>query len=66
MKVLHIIATPRNNQSNTLRVSQAFLEVLSAHHENLTVEIVDLFDYDLPAVAGRNVEAKYSLMAGRP
>jgi FMN-dependent NADH-azoreductase len=66
MKVLHIVATPRGDQSNTLRVSEAFLNSLQAQRDDVTVDVVDLFDYDLPAIAGDNIEAKYTLMFGRP
>lgn len=66
MKVLHIVATPRGDQSNTLRVSEAFLNSLRAQRDDVTVDVVDLFDYDLPAIAGDNIEAKYTLMYGRP
>ncbi len=66
MKVLHIIATPRSVNSNTLRVSNVFLESLSKLHPDLKVDVVDLFNHDLPALAGDNIEAKYTLMVGQP
>ncbi len=66
MKLLHIIATPRPTESRTLRVSQAFLEGLEAKYADLTVDELDLFTQDLPAYAGDNIEAKYSLMVGQP
>ncbi len=66
MKVLHIIATPRREKSNTLQVSQAFLNSLSALRHDVEVEVVDLYDFDLPALAGDNIEAKYTLMVGQP
>jgi FMN-dependent NADH-azoreductase len=66
MRLLHIIATPRTGQSNTLRVSEAFVNELRAARTDVTVDVVDLFDYDLPAIAGDNIEAKYTLMVGRP
>jgi FMN-dependent NADH-azoreductase len=65
MKVLHIIATPRE-QSNTLRVSAAFLDRLRATHSEMTVDVVDLYNQDLPGIAGTNIEAKYTLMMGQP
>ena len=66
MRVLHIIATPRGKDSNTLKVSTAFLETLISNHDDLEVETIDLFDTDLPAIAGDNIQAKYTLMAGLP
>ncbi|MEP7022057.1 MAG: NAD(P)H-dependent oxidoreductase [Pseudonocardiales bacterium] len=66
MRLLHIIATPRGNESNTLRISHEFLESLRAAHPDAQVETLDLFAEDLPAIAGRNIESKYALMAGQP
>lgn len=64
MKLLHILATPRAHASNTLRVSHAFLEGMYAKYPEMKVDTLDLFDVDLPSVAGNNIEAKYTLMAG--
>jgi FMN-dependent NADH-azoreductase len=66
MKVLHVVATPRGEQSNSLRVSEAFLDRLRAHHSDVTVDVVDLYNRDLPAIAGDNIKAKYTLMMGQP
>jgi FMN-dependent NADH-azoreductase len=66
VKLLHVIATPRGGQSGTLRVSGAFLESLQGQVGDLAVDVVDLYQGDLPALAGDNVEAKYTLMVGQP
>jgi FMN-dependent NADH-azoreductase len=66
MRVLHVIATPREQQSNTLRISDAFVDGLCEAFPGVSVDVVDLYHQDLPAVAGTNIEAKYSLMVGRP
>lgn len=66
MKLLHIIATPREDESNTLRVATAFLASLQARYADMRIETINLFARDLPAVAGDNMETKYSLMASRP
>jgi FMN-dependent NADH-azoreductase len=66
VKVLHIIATPRGRESNTLKVSQEFLNSLIASYDDLTIETMDLYREDLPAVAGDNIESRYQLMVGRP
>jgi len=66
MKVLHVVATPRSEKSNTLQVSKVFLDCLAAHHPGMQVDVVDLFDTDLPALAGNNIDAKYTLLAGQP
>ena len=64
MKLLHILATPRSHASNTLRVSNAFLEGMYAKYPDLEVEVLDLFDVDLPSVAGDNIESRYTLSSG--
>ena len=66
MKLLHIIATPRDQQSNTLRVSRAFLESLQVKYPELTIDEVNLFNQNLPAVAGQNIDTKYALVVGQP
>ena len=65
MKLLHIVSTPRHD-SNTLKISKAFLESLQAKVDDLVVEEIDLFKTDIPAIAGDNIESKYSLMVGQP
>ncbi len=65
MKLLHVIATPRALESNTMRVATAFLESLHAKYADLSVDTINLFTGDLPAVAGENIETKYTLMIGQ-
>lgn len=65
MKLLHIIATPRGHESNTVRISNAILEELYIKYEDLHVSVLNLFKEDLPAVAGDNIESKYMLMTGQ-
>lgn len=65
MRLLHIVATPRGHESNTMRVSNALLEELYRKHSDLSVKVLDLFNIDLPAVAGENIESKYKLMTGQ-
>lgn len=64
MKLLHIVATPRGDASNTLPLANAFLGGLREKDPDLTVTTVDLYHHDLPAVAGANIEVKYTLMVG--
>lgn len=65
MRLLHIVATPRSLSSNTARVSTALLEALHDKHDDLTVNTLDLFTANMPAVAGTNIESKYKLMTGQ-
>lgn len=66
MKILHIVATPRDADSNTLRITEVFLDGLRERHPEATVTTVDLYHHDLPAVAGTNIDVKYTLMVGGP
>jgi FMN-dependent NADH-azoreductase len=66
MKLLHIIASPRQASSNTLQVSHAFIDELRSQRPDLEVEVLDLYNQNLPALAGDNIEAKYTLMVGQP
>jgi FMN-dependent NADH-azoreductase len=66
MKLLHVLATPREHESNTMQVATAFLESLHAKVADLSVDTIHLFTEDLPAVAGKNIKTKYSLMTSRP
>ncbi len=65
MKLLHIVATPRGHESNTIRVSNVLIEELYARYADLRVHVLDLFKADLPFVAGENIENKYKLMTGQ-
>jgi FMN-dependent NADH-azoreductase len=64
MNLLHIVATPRTGGSNTLRISEAFIEGLYQQHPDLRVTTIDLFHHEVPAMAGDRIEAKYALMRG--
>ncbi|WP_426592225.1 FMN-dependent NADH-azoreductase [Cellulomonas sp. McL0617] len=66
MLLLHIIASPRHGESNTLKASEAFIAGLRESHPDVAVEVIDLYDHDLPAMEGENIEAKYDLLVGRP
>ena len=66
MKLLHIVATPRASESNTLRISRPFLEHLQIERPDLQIDTLNVFTKDLPAVAGRNIETKYHVMKGLP
>ena len=65
MRLLHIVATPRTHESNTIRVSNVVIEELFLKYEDLAVNVLNLFKADLPAVAGDNIESKYKLMTGQ-
>ena len=62
MKVLHINAAPRGEDSRTLSVSQQLLE----RYSDATIDEVHLFEEGvLPALTRKRVDGKYSLMSGK-
>ena len=65
MRVLHIVATPRGLASNTARLSGVLIEELLEKHPGLSIQTLDLFTASLPAIAGSNIESKYTLMTGQ-
>jgi FMN-dependent NADH-azoreductase len=64
-RLLHIVATPRGLASNTGRISGVLVEELQDFYPDLDVTTLDLFNSDLPAVAGANIKSKYALMTGQ-
>jgi FMN-dependent NADH-azoreductase len=66
VRVLHVIATPRGAGSNSLVLAEEFLRELRSLEPTVAVDHLDLFETDLPAIAGDNIEAKYTLMVGQP
>lgn len=64
MKLLHIIATTRGEESRTLSISKEFLKTLHEKHPHVEVDELDLSTTELPPVLDTNVKAKYLLMMG--
>ncbi|OGX16063.1 MAG: hypothetical protein A2166_05490 [Omnitrophica WOR_2 bacterium RBG_13_41_10] len=64
-KLLHIIATPRTEESRTLQVSQVFLKVFTEKHTDWVVEELDLSNEQLPFLTAKRVDGKYVLLGGK-
>ncbi|MDP3787155.1 MAG: NAD(P)H-dependent oxidoreductase [Candidatus Omnitrophota bacterium] len=64
-KLLHIIATPREDESRTLQVSNTFLKALKEKHPDLTIEELNLFKEELPSLTLKRVDGKYILLGGK-
>jgi FMN-dependent NADH-azoreductase len=43
MKLLHMIATPRKENSNTLRISNVFIDRLRSKYPKLELDALNLF-----------------------
>lgn len=64
-KMLHIIATPRNEESRTLKVSGAFLDAFKKRNRDFVVEELNLFKEKLPELTVKRVDGKYILLGGK-
>lgn len=63
-KLLHIIATPREEESRTLQMSRPFLEIFLKNHPEYVLEELNLAKEDLPDLGIKNVSGKYVLLKG--
>lgn len=64
-KLLHIIATPRAEESRTLKVSASFLETFTRSHPKWIVEELNLSKEELPNLTVKRVDGKYILLSGK-
>jgi len=64
-KLLHIIATPRDEESRTLQVAGSFLEVFKQRHPDWVVEELNLSKEKLPSLTLKRVDGKYVLLGGK-
>lgn len=64
-KLLHIIATPRAEESRTLKVAGAFLEAFKAKRKDWKIDELNLSKEDLPSLTRKRVDGKYVLLSGK-
>jgi FMN-dependent NADH-azoreductase len=62
-RLLHIIATPREDDSRTLQVSESFLEAFKKKPDWIIDEL-NLFKEALPDLSMKSVSGKYVLLGG--
>ncbi len=65
MKLLHIIATPRGEESSTLKVTNAFFEGLEKNDPDCKVDTLDVTKENLPPMTAKAVNGKYVLLGGK-
>lgn len=63
-KLLWIQASPRGDASVSTRVAQTFLDACREAHPALEVDILPLFDIDLPAFDASAAAGKYAMLSG--
>ena len=49
-KLLFVQGSPRKGDSGSIRVAQAYLDALAALNPTLKVDVLDLWDADLPGI----------------
>ena len=64
-KLLHIIATPRGDESRTLKISTEFIESFTQHHPDWVVDELDLTKESLPVLTVKRVDGKYIILEGK-
>jgi FMN-dependent NADH-azoreductase len=64
-KLLHIIATPRQEESRTLKVTEAFFEGLENNDPDCRVDTLDVTKEKLPPMTVKAVNGKYVLLGGK-
>ncbi len=64
-KLLHIISTPREDESRTLQVSGEFLDVFKKGHKDWVIEDLNLTKEPLPSLTMKRVDGKYVLLGGK-
>lgn len=63
-KLLHIIATPRGEESRTLKVSGVFLEGIRRRYPDSALDTLNLFEEKIPELTLKEVSGKYALLGG--
>ena len=64
-KLLFIQASPRGGQSKSIQVAQAYLDALKAANPALEVDVLPLWEVELPAFDGDKAAAKVAVMLGQ-
>lgn len=64
-KLMHIIATPRGDESRTLKVSKEFLDAFMDKYPACKIDTIELFKEALPELTAKRVDGKYVLLGGK-
>ncbi len=65
-KLLYIQASPRLQRSHSIAVADAFVAAYEQNNPDDEIEIVNLFEASLPNFDGLAVQAKYTILHGKP
>lgn len=64
-RILHIVASPRGDESRTLKLSTVLIQKLQGIHEGIEIDTLNLFEKELPVMGHFQVDGKYELMSGK-
>lgn len=64
-KLLHIIASPREDESRTLQISEVFINAFKQKHSDWVFDELNLAKEELPSLTMKRVDGKYTLLAGQ-
>lgn len=57
-KILQVIASPRQANSQSTRIANAYIESKKTNHPDLSIDVLDLWEADLPEFDGDKTAAK--------
>ncbi|WP_194269343.1 FMN-dependent NADH-azoreductase [Tritonibacter litoralis] len=57
-RILHIVASPRGADSQSSKLAHAYLEAAKAENPNVVIDVLDLWEADLPEFDGDKAAAK--------
>ena len=64
-KLIYVESSPRKERSHSIKVARAFLDEYSKANPGDSVQVIDLWNKDLPPFNEDRLNAKYSLMHGQ-
>jgi FMN-dependent NADH-azoreductase len=64
-RLLFIQSSPRHTQSKSNQIAQAYLSALYKSNPDLSVDVLSVWDIELPVFDGDKVGAKIAVMQGK-
>ncbi|HPD31282.1 MAG TPA: NAD(P)H-dependent oxidoreductase [Phycisphaerae bacterium] len=64
-RLLYVEASPRKERSTSIRVAGEFLDTYRDAHPRDVVDVVDLWQEELPPLDGEAINAKYAILHGQ-
>ncbi len=64
-RLLHIIASPREEESRTLQISEVFLDTFRKKHSDWVFDELNLSKEEIPSLTMKRVDGKYALLLGK-